>query len=85
MFIAMGLDPDDPIKAQEDFALMRYVGEKVRDPEFKEDLAWLRRARKTSDGVTGKALLTAIGIAVAGALHAFYAGFKSMMDGPPPG
>lgn len=84
-FIAMGLDPNDPIKAQEDFGIMRYVGDKVRDPEFKEDLAWVRRARKRSDGVIGKALLTAVGLSVVGALHALWLGLKAIVSHGPPG
>lgn len=75
-FTMMGLDPNDPIKAQEEFSLMRYVNAKAQDAELKDDLSWLRRARKRSDGVIGKAILSAISIGVAGALMAFWLGFK---------
>lgn len=82
-FVAMGLDPEDPIKAQKDFGIMRYVGEKVRDPEFEGDLAWLRRARKHSDGMIGKVLLTAIGLGVVGAAQALWTGLSSLLRHPP--
>jgi hypothetical protein len=77
--LAMGLDPSDPIKAQQDFSIMRYVGDKVREDEFKEDLAWVRRARKRSDGIIGKVLLTAVGLGVVGALHALWQGIKTFV------
>lgn len=83
--VAMGLDPNNPIKAQEDFGIMRYVGEKVRDPELKEDLAWVRRARKGSEGIVGKAVLAAITIAVGGALHTLWVGFRAVIGTAPPG
>jgi hypothetical protein len=85
MLIAMGLDPNNPINAQEDFSLMRYVNDKVRDPEFKQDLAWVRRARKASEGIFGKIMLTAVGIAVAGGLTTFWQGLKAVMRTAPPG
>lgn len=75
-FVAMGLDPGNPIKAQEDFGVMRYVVERVREPEFKEDLTWVRRTRKRGEGLVGKALITAVGLSVVGALHAIWAGIK---------
>lgn len=81
--IAMGLDPNDPIKAQEDFSIMRYVGEKIRDPEFKEDLAWLRRSRTLSQGIFGKAFMTAVGLACVGALNALWQGLMSIVRHPP--
>lgn len=87
-FVAMGLDPSDPIKAQEDFGIMRYVGEKIRDPDMKEDLAWVRRSRRRSDGMLGKAVATAVGLSVVGAMHALWMGLSSIFSamtrhGPP--
>jgi hypothetical protein len=82
-FVAMGLDPSDPIKAQEDFGIMRYVGDKIRDPDFKEDLNFLRRTRVRSEGVIGKALATAIGLSVLGAAHAMWEGLKTLAAAMP--
>ena len=73
---AMGLNTKDPIRSQEDFAIMRYVGEKVRDPQFKDDLAWLRRSRLRGEGMIGKALITVVGLSVAGAVNAIWNGIR---------
>lgn len=78
-FVAMGLDPKDPIRSQEDFTLMRYVGDKIRDPEFKDDLNWVRRSRKRGEGIIGKALATAVGLSVLGGAHAIWTGIQSMI------
>jgi hypothetical protein len=78
-FVAMGLDPKDPIRSQEDFALMRDVGVKNRDAEYISDMNWVRRSRKRGEGALGKALATAIGLSVVGGAHALYAGLQSML------
>lgn len=84
--IAMGLNPKDPIKAQQDFGIMRYVGDKIRDPEFKRDLEWVHRARLRGEGMIGKALITAVGLSVVGAMHAIWNGVKALAGAiPPPG
>lgn len=81
--VAVGINPHDPIKTQEEFSIMRYVGDKVQTPEFKEDLAWLRSTRLRSQGVFGKAILTAVAIAVAGGINAFVQGLKALLQMPP--
>lgn len=82
--LIMGLNMSDPIQAQEDFSILRQVGKILHDPEIREDLAWLRRARTRSDGIIGKILLTAIGISVAGAMHIVWDGLKSLLTQAPP-
>lgn len=79
LFVAMGLDPKDPIGSQEDFALMRYMGDKMRDAEYKEDMNWVRRSRKRSEGIVGKILATALGLAVLGGAHAMWTGVQTIL------
>src|SRR5262245_2233874 len=68
-FIAMGLDPSEPLKAQRDFNFLRDL---VHDKELAADMSWLRRSRQRSEGIVGKAITTAVGLAVLGALHAIW-------------
>lgn len=82
-FTAMGLDPREPIQAQRDFAFLREMGRRVHDGEFTADLEWLRRSRKRSEGLVGKMLATALGVAVLGAIHALWVGIQTMMGGRP--
>lgn len=82
--IAMGLDPGDPIKAQNDFGIMRHVGEKMRDPAFKADLDWARRARLRSEGIFGKIIITVAGLSAVGAMHAIWSGLKALVSSAPP-
>jgi hypothetical protein len=68
-FIAMGLDPSEPLSAQRDFNFLRGL---VHDDELRSDMDYLRRVRKRSEGMAGKAINTAIGLAVLGSLHAIW-------------
>ncbi len=58
--IAMGIDPNDPMRAQ-------------------RNMQWLDRSRTRWEGAHGKALMTAIGIAVIGAGQAAWTGFKAIL------
>lgn len=60
---AMGIDPDDPMRAQ-------------------RNMAFLDKARERWEGATGKVFLTVLGVAVLGAMHAAWAGFKSIVGAP---
>ncbi|MFN3656846.1 MAG: hypothetical protein ACK4UO_06300, partial [Pseudolabrys sp.] len=68
-FIGMGLDPCKPLQAQRDFNFLRDL---VHDDELKSDMGYLRRSRRRSEGVVGKAITTAVGLAVLGALHVLW-------------
>lgn len=78
-FMAMGMDLDDPLRSQRDFAILRDFSEKVSDSEYRADLMWVRQTRTRMDGMLGKAVLTAVGIAVVGAAHTIYAGAMSII------
>ncbi len=79
-FTRMGLDPTQPLKAQRDFNFLRDL---THDKEFGADLDWLRRARQRSEGLVGKSILTAVGIAVLGALHAGWTGVQTLLSKVP--
>lgn len=68
-FIAMGLDPEHPLKAQRDFNFLRDL---VHDDELEADMTYLRRLRQRSEGATGKALQVIVGLAVVGAAKAIW-------------
>lgn len=74
----IGLDTNDPISAQRDFALLRDMSGWARDEERTKDRAWVRRMRGHGEGIVGKAIVTAVGVAVLGACHALYAGVVSI-------
>ena len=75
-FIAMGLDPEEPLKAQRDFNFLRDL---VHDKELDADMQWLRRSRQRSEGLIGKAMATAIGLAVVGAVGFLWDGFRMFL------
>lgn len=49
--LAIGIDVDDPIAAQRDFAVMRSVGKLAMDPEFRKDIEHARKWRKALEQV----------------------------------
>lgn len=74
-FTKMGLDPEQPIKAQRDFNFLRDL---VHNEEFGADMDWLRRARQRSEGMSGKVWVTLVGLSVVGAWHALWAGIVAL-------
>lgn len=78
-FTAMGIDFNDPISSQRDFAILRGFSEKVLEDEALADLAWVRLTRQRMSGIVGKGFLTAVAIAVVGAAHTLYAGAMSIL------
>jgi hypothetical protein len=77
--VAMGLDPNDPIGTQGIFSALRDITKEHATDEAKADRLWTRRTRVRSEGLIGKALLTAIGIAVYGAATDLWSGFMALM------
>ena len=84
-FLTLGIDVDDPIKAQEDFMVLREVGKLVRDSEFRKDMEHLRTWRLTMNQIKSKSLLTAVGILVTGGLGLLWVGFLSKFSVGGPG
>ena len=77
---AIGIDVDDPLAAQRDFALMREICGLASSVEFRKDLEHCRRWRQTMESVQQKGLLTLIGLMVTGAAAALWLGFRDMLD-----
>jgi hypothetical protein len=75
-FTRMGLDPAEPLVSQAIFAKLR---EMAQDEELPADFDWTRRTRTRMEGMLGKALLTAVALAVVGAAHTAWAGVKALL------
>lgn len=82
-FMVMGLDIDDPIASQRDFAILRDFSSKASHGELRMDLEWLHKTRNLMEGMVGKALISAIGLAVVGAGHTAWIGIKSLLGRAP--
>lgn len=78
---ALGIDVNNPISSQELFVAMRERAEEDKDPEFLADKRWVRRTRGITEGAFGKAIVTAVGVSIAGALHSIYIGIQTMFRG----
>lgn len=81
-FTLMGLDADDPIGTQENFVALRTMTAKIKDKEFLADLDSAHRIRVYSEGMIGKALLTAVALAVVGAAHTLWQGIRLSLGVP---
>lgn len=79
--LAIGIDVDDPLRAQRDFAVMRSVGKLAMDPEFRKDIEHARKWRKALEQVETKGLLTAVAVIVAGVLGLIWAAVKAKLGG----
>lgn len=82
-FLLMGLPPDDPLAAQESFVALRKLQAKANDPVFLDDLSWMQRMHGYAKGAVGKAIVTAVGIAVTGSMVTFYQGARVILGLPP--
>lgn len=60
---AMGIDPEDPLRAQ-------------------RNMIWLDKTRERAEGMVGKAIYTAVGLAVVGAAHTLWEGAKVAIGFP---
>lgn len=77
--LVLGFDIRDPLAAQDQMAMLRRQVVRMDDEEVQLDRDWVRRTRVRSEGVMGKIMFTAIGIAVMGAAHAMWTGAISIM------
>ena len=72
--IAVGIDPNNPLESQQDFARLR---ELLDDPEMREDWMAVRGFRKSLDAVKKKSVLSLVGLfitAVAWGVWGFFTG-----------
>lgn len=80
--LMLGIDTRDPIKAQEDFMVLREVGKLVKDSEFRKDLEHLRSWRLAVKEAKSKGFLTILTILVTGAVGLMVAGFQGWIKLP---
>ncbi len=76
VFVNLGIDISDPIKAQAQFASLRQLAVIMQDKEFVEDLAWLRSLRTASEAVKDVSLRTVAKIVVTAILGILVLGTK---------
>lgn len=76
VLLTLGINANDPIAMQSDFAVIREVGKLVRDPEFRKDIEHTRAWRLALGQIRSKSIAAAIGILVTGGLAAFWAGLR---------
>jgi hypothetical protein len=74
-FTSMGIDYNDPIASQALFGSLR----RMSDEDEEADRAWTRRTRMRMEGAVGKAIMSAIGLAMVGGAHAMWHGIKAVI------
>jgi len=62
--ISLGIDPDNPLDSQKDFARLREI---LDDPELVDDFAFIREFRKAVTGAKTKSWMTMLGLVITGA------------------
>lgn len=80
--IKLGIDVSNPIKAQQDFMVLREVGKLVMDSEFRKDMEHLRTWRMAINDVKSKGIITLVGIIVTGSVALLVAGFRGWIKLP---
>lgn len=64
----LGIDTNNPLSAQQDFARLRIIRKLMEDENFQLDLAFIRRWRTKSEKITDAGLKSAVRWVVVGAL-----------------
>lgn len=80
--VKLGIDVSNPIKAQQDFMVLREVGKLVMDSEFRKDMELLRTWRMAINDVKSKGIVTLVGILVTGSVALIVAGFRGWIKMP---
>ncbi len=80
--VKLGIDVSNPIKAQQDFMVLREVGKLVMDSEFRKDMEHLRTWRMAINDVKSKGIVTLVGILVTGSVALIVAGFRGWIKMP---
>lgn len=79
--LKMGMNPHRPLESQGIFAMLRKLAK--NEEELAADFVWVRAWRQRTNGMLGKALITAMGVSVLGAAHAVWAGVQATLGSPP--
>ncbi len=80
MMALIGVDVDDPFKAQEDFALLRLVGRHVKDAEFRKDIEFTRELRLGVKTLRMTSVRAVIGVVITATLGALWLGFQTLLS-----
>ncbi len=78
---AVGIDTNYPLESQRVFATLRRIAERLDNEDATADADWLRRTRKRTEGVFGKAIFTAVAVSVASGLYAMMQGIAYLVAG----
>ena len=82
MFLRLGVDTSDPIKAQRDFAVLSETRKLLDDEGFRADLTHLRRWRLAMDKAQSQTIVVMVTLIMTGVLTAFWLGFRSQVFRP---
>lgn len=74
--LTLGIDAANPLRAQQDFVVLREMRSLMQDQEFQADMAHIRRWRKSMEAIQSKSLLTVVGILLSGTLGLILMGLK---------
>lgn len=80
--VKLGIDVSNPIKAQQDFMVLREVGKLVMDSEFRKDMEYLHTWRMAINDVKSKGVATLVGILVTGSVALIVASFRGWIKMP---
>ncbi len=78
----VGIDITDPIRAQEDFALLRKLSALADDEDTIADRLWVRKTRKRKEGLPGKIETVLIGAMILNGCYVVWLGLKAVLKMP---
>lgn len=81
-FLMIGIDITDPIKAQDAFAALRRLTKTLDDEDAIADRLWVRKSRKRSEGIFGKAWAVVVTAAIMNGLYLAWLGLKTALKLP---
>lgn len=81
-FTKLGVNTSDVFETQKDMAALREVRALLASDEFQQDLAHLRRWRKSMDDIKSKGLFAALSLVAFGAIAAILFAFRVKIFGP---
>lgn len=76
--VSLGIDPNNPIDSQHDFAMFR---ELMEDGELRKDLEFARSFRESMDTVKKATVRSAVGFVITVVLTGMWLGFKAYFPG----
>lgn len=80
-FTKLGLDTHDVFETQKDMAALREMRSLLSSSEFQQDLAHLRKWRKSVDDIKSKSLFAALSLVAFGGIAAIMYAFRVKIFG----